>query len=103
VSAYDTYTCPCPYCHHPGCEADWVDVGVGLRQCGPFVCPECGASEVGPYDENQLSDEEKRTGWFKPGHLGTSANTFNGRHISHVEAKVLYRAGLPINKHREET
>ena len=45
--AFDTR--PCPYCDTP-CEADWVDVGVGHVQCGPFHCEACGASEIGPCD-----------------------------------------------------
>lgn len=102
MSAHQTKTEPCPYCQHPACEADWVDVGVGLVQCGPFVCPECGASEVGPHDTNTLDPEEEKLGWFKPNHFGTSANTFKGRHIGHVEARALYRAGLTINDHRDE-
>lgn len=89
----------CPYCNYPGCEADWCDVGVGMRQCGPFHCTECGASEIGPHDTNELNEEEKRTGWFK-GQIGTSANTFNGHIVDHTTAKILYRAGLPINDHR---
>jgi len=92
----------CPYCGYEACQADWVDVEVGMIQCGPYVCDECGASEVGPYDKNQLEPEEKRTGWFKPHHFGTSANTFKGCHIDHITAKQLYRASLPINKHKEE-
>lgn len=40
---------PCPYCDTP-CEADWVDVGVGYAQCGPYHCELCGASEIGPHD-----------------------------------------------------
>lgn len=36
----------CPYCGTE-CEADWVDVGVGFVQCGPYYCENCGASEIG--------------------------------------------------------
>lgn len=39
----------CPYCNSE-CEADWVDVEVGYIQCGPYHCDNCGASEIGPYD-----------------------------------------------------
>jgi hypothetical protein len=92
----------CPYCGCKECEADWVDVEVGMIQCGPYVCPNCCASEVGPHDKNELDAEEKRTGWFKPMHLGTSANTFQGQHIDHRTAKGLYRAGFAINTHRED-
>ena len=44
------YTEKCPYCGSE-CEADWVDVDVSLVQCGPFHCENCGASEIGPYDD----------------------------------------------------
>ena len=95
-SPYDTATATCPYCNTPGCEADWCDVGVGLIQSGPYVCPNpnCGATSVGTYDENPLSEEEKKTGWHKPGKIGTSVNTFHGRPVGHKLAKALYRDGL---------
>ncbi|HGH7178522.1 TPA: hypothetical protein ACJMKL_000662 [Bacillus luti] len=51
MGAYDTPTRECPYCKSY-MEADWVDVGVGMVQCGPYHCYECGASEIGP----ELSD-----------------------------------------------
>lgn len=93
-SPYDTYTAACPYCGTPGCEADWADIGVGLVQCGPFYCHICGASQVGPYDVNILDADERRTGWFKPGHFGTSANTVQGLSVDHKTAKRLYEMGL---------
>lgn len=91
----------CPYCNYPGCEADWVDVGVGMVQCGPYHCPECGASEIGSHDTNEASEEEKRVGWYRA-QVGSSANTFQGTIIDHTTAKALYRAGVAINQHREE-
>ena len=84
----------CPYCGFEECEADWCDVEVGYVQCGPFVCFNCGASEVGPYDENPLEPEERRTGWYKPGNIGSTANTVCGQHINHKDAKLLYEKGL---------
>jgi hypothetical protein len=41
-----------------------------------------------------LTEEEKCTGWFKPGQVGTSANTVHGVHVDHKTAKQLYDAGL---------
>jgi len=84
----------CPYCGAKDCEADWVDVGVGHVQCGPFVCMNCGASSIGPHDENHRDEDEERTGWFKPGNVGTSANTVGGVHVDHQTAKGLYNSGL---------
>lgn len=49
-SAYNTPSCNCPYCNSV-CEADWVDVGVGMVQCGPYYCTNCGASEIGQFDD----------------------------------------------------
>ena len=37
----------CPYCESK-MDADFVDVGVGWVQCGPYHCVSCGASEIGP-------------------------------------------------------
>lgn len=47
MGAYDEPTQDCPYCQSE-MEADFVDVGVGMVQCGPYHCYDCGASEIGP-------------------------------------------------------
>lgn len=83
----------CPYCKALCC-ADFVDVGVGMIQCGPYHCEACGASEIGPHDEPRvLSAQEKHTGWYEPGaEAGSSANVDDeGRHIRFFEADTLYR------------
>lgn len=75
------------------CEADFVDVGVGMIQCGPYHCTKCGASQIGPYDaERSLTDREQNTGWYEPGSLpGSSANVVSGKVVSHNVAKQLYQ------------
>lgn len=47
MGTYDTPTQDCPYCESE-MEADFVDVGIGMQQCGPYHCHACGASEIGP-------------------------------------------------------
>lgn len=49
MSNYDTPTTKCPYCGTE-CEADWVDNGLGMVQCGPYYCENCGASQIGSFD-----------------------------------------------------
>lgn len=95
----------CPYCGALCC-ADFIDVGVGNIQCGPYHCEGCGASQIGPYDERrELSPEEERAGWYAPNTpAGSSANVDErGRHIRYFEADTLYRAKLGVapryNKH----
>jgi hypothetical protein len=76
---------PCPYCD-TACEADWINNGVGLVQCGPFHSEQGGAaSEIGPYDqERQLPQREKQTGWYAPGaEPGSSTNVIDGKVVSH--------------------
>ena len=83
----------CPYCSALCC-ADFVDVGVGYIQCGPFHCEACGASEIGPHDDPRpRSAQEKATGWYEPGTPpGSSANVDDdGRVIRYFEADTLYR------------
>ncbi|MEB5480878.1 hypothetical protein P8825_15035 [Shouchella clausii] len=46
MGAYDE-SVKCPYCSNE-CHADFVDNGVGMVQCGPYHCYNCGASEIGP-------------------------------------------------------
>lgn len=36
----------CPFCFGK-CHAEYVDVGVGMVQCEPFCCEDCGATEIG--------------------------------------------------------
>lgn len=94
MSAWDTPKSTCPYCGNKECEADWCNVEVGMVQCGPYVCRDCGASEIGPFDENTLTETEKEKHWFEPGHFGTTANTYEGVHIDHKTTLDLYRVGL---------
>ncbi len=88
----------CPYCKALCC-ADFVDVGVGMVQCGPFHCEACGASEIGIYDDpRQLTPREEETGWYEPGApAGSSANVgADGRHIRYFEADTLYRESVGV-------
>ena len=96
MSAYDIRPQPCPYCAFP-MEADYVDIGIGMQQCGPHYCDNCGASEIGPERgegdlENTLSADEKRTGFYRNGRISPFANQHNGRPISHQQADAVYRA-----------
>jgi hypothetical protein len=100
AGAYDEPTVDCPWCGAPGCECDWVDVGVGSRQCGPYHCDNCGASEIGPeaYNKDMKCDatpEELRRGWYGPARpVSPCANTVQGTLVDHKTAKVLYDLGL---------
>jgi hypothetical protein len=90
----------CPYCA-TRCRADFVDIGVGMQQCGPYHCDQCGASEIGPYDkERELTAQEKDAGWYGPAsEPGSSANVIGGRIVSHVQARDAYQdefAGNPL-------
>lgn len=83
----------CPYCNAI-CDADFVDIGVGFTQCGPYHCLSCGASEIGSFDtERELSADEKRTGWYGPGQEPSDkANVIGGKVVSHqVMATEYYR------------
>lgn len=82
----------CPYCE-AWCECDLVDVGVGMVQCGPFHCDQCGASQIGPYDqERELTAAEKQTGWYSPNsEPGSSANVIGGKHVSHKQMLAAYK------------
>lgn len=88
----------CPYCGAMCC-ADFVDVGVGYQQCGPYHCEACGASEIGAFDGYEAhTPREQDTGWYEPGKpAGASANVdAEGRHIAWHEADTLYRASLGV-------
>jgi hypothetical protein len=82
----------CPYCKTI-CDADFVDVGVGYTQCGPYHCVQCGASEIGPYDEARpLTEAEDKTGWYAPAaQPGSSANVIGGKVVSHRQMLATYR------------
>lgn len=52
----------CPYCGDR-MQADHVDIGVGMQQCGPYGCNTCHAVEVHPYAKPEdICPEAKRTG-----------------------------------------
>lgn len=88
----------CPYCNAQ-CECDWVDVGVGFVQCGPYYCPDCGASEAHCDDQRAMTEEEARTGWYAPGTpVSELANTCCGVLVDHQTAKTLYDSGLLDSK-----
>lgn len=101
MSAYDTPQRPCPYCKEP-MDADWVDIGIGMQQCGPYHCFACDASEIGPEAGNYVNGEwvqndlkldadEERTGFYK-GRISPHANQVNGVPIDHKTADAIYRA-----------
>ena len=86
----------CPYCGDEECDADGVSVGVGLVQCGPYHCMNCGAIEIGSADSSvELSEKEAETGWYRPGReYEGSGNTVDGKLVNHDEAMAAYRAGI---------
>lgn len=88
----------CPYCGAL-CSADFVDIGVGYTQCGPYHCEACHASEIGPFDEQRpLTKREQDFGWYEPETPpGSSANVDdNGRVIRYFEADTLYRQSVGV-------
>lgn len=83
----------CPYCNEI-CEADFVDVGAGLVQCGPYHCVCCEASEISSLDTRELSKDEKETGWYEPfTPPSENANTWCGVLVDHKPALLLYKNG----------
>lgn len=99
MSNYHDYDQPtiCPYCNYDDCRADYVDVGVGMIQCGPYYCDNCGACQIGPYDKEAiLSEKENEFGWYEPKReYLTSAPTVNGKLVrNHEDAKNLYDLGF---------
>ncbi len=88
-------TQPCPYCSNPHTQAEWVDVGVGFVQCGPYHCEHCEATEIGPHDTPQeLTEEELRTGWYRPGRLPPEVSTIGGKLVDTQTALDMYKKGL---------
>jgi hypothetical protein len=53
----------------------------------------CGASEIGPHDEErELTKEEADTGWYRPGaEPGSSANVIGGKIVTAAQMKGEYR------------
>ena len=62
--AYEIPKVTCPYCGAE-CEAEYVDIGVGMQQVTPHECFDCHAVEAGPYD-GPRDDYDPETGWYKP-------------------------------------
>ena len=100
----DPYQRPCPYCGE-AIDADWVDVGVGMVQCGPYHCYNCNASEIGPERDDvlhELDEDEMRTGFYK-GRVSPHANQVAGVPVEYRTDDMIYRAkcfaetGNPLN------
>lgn len=66
MSAYDTPTRRCPYCGDE-MQAEFVDIGIGMQQCGPYICLTCEAYEIGPNNTQTPTEEEAKTGYYKGG------------------------------------
>ncbi|MCB0106339.1 MAG: hypothetical protein KDE53_10530 [Caldilineaceae bacterium] len=73
---YETPDVPCPYCGEM-CSAEFVDVGVGMVQCGPYHCEVCGAIEIGvtTMPNRELTELEKETGWLAGRSIGRALLT----------------------------
>jgi hypothetical protein len=93
--AYSEPKAICPYCSFAFCEADYVDVGIGVVQCGPYYCPNCKASEISSRDKRKLTEKEEETGWYEPfTKVSETANTIKGVLVDHKTAKIAYENGL---------
>lgn len=77
--SYNTPTEKCPYCGST-CEADWVDVGIGMTQCGPYYCLDCKASEIGLYDDIGF-DRKLYHEWFTKNHKFEKQKNGKGKFI----------------------
>lgn len=56
----------CPYCGSSNVEADFVDIGVGMMQCGPYCCFDCHAYQLSPEErQRDVTEEEYHVGWHK--------------------------------------
>lgn len=99
---YEHNTERCPYCGEV-CEADWVDVGVGLVQCGPYHCEKCGAIEIGAFDNyTKHTEAEKKTGWYAPEKPYTGVgNMVGGKLVSHQKALRVYKENYPFSATEE--
>jgi len=85
-------TAPCPYCAE-SMTADFVDIGVGYTQCGPYHCDSCGASQIGPEGSENATEEERKVGFYR-NQISPHANTCQGVIVDHKTAKKLYDMGL---------
>jgi hypothetical protein len=88
----------CPYCGTLT-WADFVDVGVGFIQCGPYHCDKCGAYEIGPYDApKELTEAEEKYGWYLPSTSKefTSGNVIDDNFVTHEIARKAYRESCGV-------
>lgn len=90
-----SYTVPCPFCGAE-CAAEFVDIGVGEQQCGPFTCNSCHAAQLN-YEELLytlrgenigLDEGERRAGWRR----GVKANTCGS--CTHFDPSFINHMGI---------
>jgi hypothetical protein len=68
---YETPTETCPYCGEE-CEAEFVDIGVGMQQVTPYECHKCHAYQAGPYDKPEYHQDFDDTLACRMGHQTTN-------------------------------
>jgi hypothetical protein len=59
----------CPYCGNAECNAEYVDIGVGLQQATPHECGACGAVELSAeqlFRGTEFTPAEMAFGWARP-------------------------------------
>jgi len=93
---------PCPYCETP-MECDEVDVGIRLCPGWPIPLRELrriGDLLEGPEGDPKLSEEERKTGFYKPGSTRPSPRRRRRRRGSSasMSAKGLDRLGIPLDE-----
>jgi len=84
----------CPYCGNTECVAEWTDVGVGYIQHAPYCCADCRAVQIGAYDGDVPTPQEKELGWYAPGKVPEFVSSINGVIIPTIDAHEMYRCGL---------
>jgi hypothetical protein len=74
----------CGWCGSKDTDAEFVDNGVGMQQVSAATCGNCGATQVGPYDEGEIDPEDKKRGWHaghESSNIAARATRFDGPSI----------------------
>ncbi len=59
------FQCECPFCGGLA-ECETTHNGVGLQQTQPYICNDCGSTQMNPWgEETNATEEEKRFGWWR--------------------------------------
>lgn len=69
------FQCECPFCGGLA-QCETMHNGVCSQQSQPYICDDCGSTEMSPWQTPQGTEEELKYGWYRHPDLDDKALDF---------------------------